>query len=64
MGELSEGGQQVQTSSYKISSGNVMYSIMMTVNKTVLYISKLRKEHILKVLVTREKMATEMISVS
>ena len=37
MGKKSEGGLKVQTSSYKINSGSVMYS-MTTGTNTVLYI--------------------------
>ena len=37
-GEISEGGQKVQTSSFKISSGKVMYSMVTRVNNTVLHI--------------------------
>ena len=36
--ELSEGGKKVQTSSFKINSGDVMYNMMTTVYNTVLYI--------------------------
>ena len=32
MRELGEGGQKVQTSSYKINSGDVMYSMVAIVN--------------------------------
>ena len=37
-GEIDEEGQKVQTSSYKISCGDVMYSLVTTVNSTVLHI--------------------------
>ena len=35
---IGEGGQMVQTSSYKIRSGDVMYSMVSKVNDTVLYL--------------------------
>ena len=37
-------GLKVQTSSYKISTGNVMYSMITTVNNTLLYIQKLLRK--------------------
>ena len=37
VGEMGEGGQRVQTSSYKCH-GDVMYSMVTIVNNTVLYI--------------------------
>ena len=37
MGEIGEGGQKVQTSSYKISDGDVMYRVVARVNDTVLH---------------------------
>ena len=36
MGELEAGGQKIQTSSYKINSGDLMYSMMTIVNNTIL----------------------------
>ena len=36
--EMSQGDAKVQTSSCKISPGNVIYSMVTTVNNTVLYI--------------------------
>ena len=42
--ELGEGGPQVQTSSYKINSVDVMYSMVTTVNNIPLYISKLLRQ--------------------
>ena len=46
MGKKSEGGLKVQTSSYKINSGGVMYSMMTIGTNTVLYICKaVRKEN-------------------
>ena len=36
--EMGEGGQKVQVSSYKISSGDIMYNMGNLVNFTVLYI--------------------------
>ena len=36
--EMGECGQKVQISSYKISHGNVMYSMVTMVNNTVLYV--------------------------
>ena len=39
VGEIGEGGQEVQTSSYKINnSWDVMYNMVTTVNNTVLHI--------------------------
>ena len=39
MEEMHDGGQKVQTSFYKtVSHGDVMYSMVTTVNKIVLYI--------------------------
>ena len=38
VGKTGEGGQKVQTSSYKISPGDVMYSMVTIVNNTVLHI--------------------------
>ena len=38
MGEMGEGGKKVQTSSYKISHGGVMCSMVTIVNNTVLHI--------------------------
>lgn len=35
---LGEGDQKVETSSYKISHGNIMYNVVTTINNTVLYI--------------------------
>ena len=36
--KMGERGQKVQTSSYKVSSGHVIYSMVTIVNNTVLYI--------------------------
>lgn len=33
-----EGGQKVQTSSYKVNPGDVMYSMMTIVNNAILHI--------------------------
>ena len=53
VGKKSEGGLKVQTSSYKINSGSVMYS-MTTGTNTVLYIwTAVRKEN-WEVLITRK----------
>ena len=41
--EMGEGGQKVQVSSYKISSGDIMYNMGNLVNFTVLYIWKSAK---------------------
>ena len=42
VGEMGEGGQKVQTSSYRINkSWNVMCSVVTVVNNTVLYVWKL-----------------------
>ena len=39
VGEMGEGGQKVQTSSYRINkSWNVMCSVVTVVNNTVLYV--------------------------
>ena len=38
MRELEEGGQKVQTSSYKTSTGHVIYSMMSIVNNDIWYI--------------------------
>ena len=38
VGKMGEGGQKVQTSSYKISHGDVRYSMVAAVNNTVLHI--------------------------
>ena len=38
---MDEGNQKVQISNYKISPGGAMYSMVATVNKSVLHISKL-----------------------
>ena len=42
--EKGKGSQKVQISCYKISHGNVMYSMMTTANNTVLHIRKLLRE--------------------
>ena len=55
-GEVGESGQKVQTSSYKKNKfWDVMYSMVITVNNTVLYIWKLLREQIIKVLIKRKK---------
>ena len=36
VGKMGEGGQKVQTSSYKISPGDVMYSMVTIVSNTIL----------------------------
>lgn len=38
VGKIGEGGQKVQSSNYKISPGDVMYSMVTLVNNNVLYI--------------------------
>ena len=38
VGKMGERGQKVQTSSYKISRGDVMYSMVTIVTNTVLHI--------------------------
>ena len=43
VGEMGEGGQKVQTSSYKISHEDIMYSIVNIVNNTVLNYLKVVK---------------------
>ena len=35
---MGEGDQEVQTSSYQISDGNVMYRVVTLINNTLLYI--------------------------
>lgn len=37
VGKMGEGGQKVQTSSYKVNSGDVMYNMVIIVNSTELY---------------------------
>lgn len=44
MGKMVKGGQKVPTSSYKISSGHVMYRMVTIVNSTGLCIWKLLGE--------------------
>ena len=58
MGEMDEGGQKVQTSTYTINTGDVMYHMVTTVNDTALHISKLLREQTLKVLTTRKNICT------
>lgn len=41
---MGEEGQKVETSSYKVSPRDVIYSMAPMVNDTVLYISKLLRE--------------------
>ena len=55
MRELGEGGPQVQTSSSKINSLDVMYNMATTVNNILLYISKLLKQQILNAVITVKK---------
>lgn len=55
---MGEAGQKVQISRYKVSHGDIMYSMMPTFNNTVLYISKLLREYIIKVLIKRKKFVT------
>lgn len=38
---MGEGGRKAQTSSYEINSGNVLHSMVTTVNDTVFYVGKL-----------------------
>ena len=42
--KLGEGGQEVQTSSYKIVPGDIMFSLVTLVHNTVLYFLKLLRE--------------------
>lgn len=44
VGEKEHIGQMVQTSSQKITSGDLMHSMVTIVNKTVLYTGKLLRE--------------------
>ena len=56
VGKMGEGSQKVQTSSYKVNkSWDVIYSMVTIVNNTVLYIWRLLRDYILKVLITRKK---------
>ena len=58
MGETGEGDQKIQILSYKISKSwgcDVIYSVVTTVNNTVLHAGKLLRELISKVLITRKK---------
>ena len=41
---MSKGGQRVQTSSYKISPGDMVYSMVTTVKNIALCIWKLQRE--------------------
>ena len=50
---MDEDNQKVQTSIYKISPRDVMYSMVTTINNVILYILKLLT--VLKVLITRKK---------
>ena len=43
-GEMSKGGQRVQTSSYKVSPGDMMYSVVTIVKNIALCIWKLQRE--------------------
>ena len=54
--EMGEGDQKVQTSSYKINNPEVMMYKETVFNNIVLHISKLLREWILKILITRKKM--------
>ena len=54
MGEMGEGDQRVQTFSYNISSGNLMYNMGTIVNNALLYTLKLLRE-IVNVLTTEIK---------
>lgn len=55
---MSKGGQRVQTSSYKISPGDMVYSMVTTVKNIALCIWKLQREWILNVLITRKEIVT------
>ena len=57
LGETGEVGQKVQTSSYKIISGNVMYSVVTVITDNVLYIRKLLREYILESSHHKEKIS-------
>lgn len=54
--KMGESGLKAQNSSYGISPGNVMYSLVTIVNNTLLYIWKLLKESILNL--SQEKNVT------
>ena len=43
-GKVGVEGQKVQTSSYKLSHGDMMYKMVTVVNNTVFYIWKLLRE--------------------
>ena len=57
-GKMSKGGQRIQTSSYRISPGDMMYSTVTTVKNIALCIWKLQRERILNALITREEIVT------
>ena len=48
LGKMGEGGQEVQTSIYKISHGDIMYRMLTIVNNTVLHTGKLFRQYIFK----------------
>lgn len=54
-GQLDEGGQKVQTSIYRISTGAVTHSTVTAVNSAVRCTGELFGEQILRALITREK---------
>ena len=58
MGEMGEESQKVQTSRYKISPGDVTYSMVTIANNSTPYKQKLLREWILKTVITREKFVT------
>ena len=47
--------QRIQTCSYKISSGDIMYSMLIIVNNTAPYTGKLIRDCIFNVLLTEKK---------
>lgn len=62
IGKLSEVGQKVQISRYKISSVDMMYMVT-TVKNSVLQIRKLPREEILKVTTIKKKNLLTMYGV-
>jgi len=59
MGKTGDGDEKVQTSSYKISPGDEMYSKVTTVNKILLQVRWLR-EYTWKGVITRKKISATL----
>lgn len=51
--EIKQGGQKENTSSRRLSPGDVMDSMVTTINDVILSTSKLLREQTLKILITR-----------